>query len=242
MRVSLQYLYVPQCQMWGAGHHAEDKEPEDLEDLFRAPDAAPGSWNCCRASQTGLGWTIPNSAAPLGSAVPPSLPPFPADVLSAVSSSTDLHTTLHLILPCENHSRLHSPSFSMSLHPANTSSLKPQPLNFLPSCYRRAFPTLLQTQMPAVTWTPLSKQLLMPSGCCRSTSGEIPANTTATHPVRLAMLSGHLFLFAIYTISGSWNCSDESFCKLSDPSVPDSPCLPSYQSLQSWYLTLVSFP
>lgn len=236
----MQCLYVPQCQFWGAGHRAKDKKTRRPVGPLQGSGCSPRKLELSRAPQTGLCGTIPNSTAPLGRTDPPSLLPFPADVLSSVSSSTDLHTTLHLILPCENHSRLHSLLFSVLLHPANTFPLKPQPLNFLRSCYRRAFPTLLQIQMPAVTWTPLVKQLLMPLGCCRSALGEIPANTT--HPSRLVMLSGHLFLFAIHTISGSWNCSDESFCKLSDPSVPDTPCLPSYQSLQSWYLTLVSFP
>lgn len=68
---------------------------------------------------------------------------------------------------------------------------------------------------------------------------KIRANTRV---LRLVMFSGHLFLFALYMSSGSWNCSDESFRKLSNPSVPDTLRLPSYQSLQSWHLALLSFP
>lgn len=68
--------------------------------------------------------------------------------------------------------------------------------------------------------------------------GKIPASGTTAPVLKLVMVSHHLFFSIWHLNSGSWNCSGESFCKLSNPSVPDNS---SSQSLQSWYLTLVSF-
>lgn len=62
-----------------------------------------GSWGWCRASQAGLDLLILNKTAPLRNAVTHNLSCFLVNMSRTASSSTDLHTTPHLILfSCEN--------------------------------------------------------------------------------------------------------------------------------------------